>query len=145
MAQQSNQCVACVEVALVMFEVLMRQQNLCNGESKGGEKTFVSGHQSGLADRGTGQQFGQVCWSAIVSECPHTCTHRARGNEDYFFAGLALLRNLSNQLFHLGQVRLLPAVGKHARAQLDDEPGDLAEQLGAHGECGTKAWQGCRD
>ena len=50
----------------------------------------------------------------------------------------ALFRHLRHQLFHLGKVRLLPAVGEDASAQLHYNAGDMLQQFGTHAFCSSQ-------
>ena len=57
----------------------------------------------------------------LVTERAHARADRAGGDEHDFPARAALFRDLADQLLHLRQIRLLPAVGEHAGAELHDD------------------------
>jgi hypothetical protein len=45
---------------------------------------------------------------------------------------MALFSDLARELFHLGQVRLLPVVREDTGSQLDDNTASLSQQLISH-------------
>ena len=73
-----------------------------------------------------------------IAQRAHARADRAGGDQHDFAAGLALRGDLRHQLLHLGQVRLLPAVGQDAGAQLDHDAGDVFQKFRTHKQLGNK-------
>ena len=126
-AEQRDQRVAGVEMAFVMFQVVVREQDLGDGQAVRAEELLVDRHEPRLADRGAGLQFGQVARALFVAQRAHARADGARGDQHDFSARLALLGDLRHQLLHLGKVRLLPAVGQDAGAELHHHARDIFE------------------
>ncbi len=105
----------------------------------GAEEFFIGGHQAGLAHGGAGLQLGQVAGAFLVPQRAHARADRPRGHHNNLLTRLALFGELRHQLLHLGQVRLLPAVGQDAGSQFHHDTGDGFEQFGAHGQFGSKS------
>jgi hypothetical protein len=122
-------------MAIVMLEIVMREQNLSNGEIENAKKPFVRGHQPGLADGGAGLQFGEVSRASFVPEHTHAGADRAGTDKHNFLACLALFGDLRYQLLHLRQIGLLAAVGQNTSAELDDDAGDVFQEVRARGIC----------
>ena len=70
--EEADECVAGVQMALVMFEVGVREENLGDVEIVFGEKLFVSGHQARLAEGGAGLKFGEFGGTFGVAEKAHS-------------------------------------------------------------------------
>ena len=79
-----------------------------------------------------------------MTQRSHARAHRARADEHDFPAGLPLRGDLRHQLFHLGEVRLLPAIRKHAGTQLDDDSRKVIQQLSTHALLSNKRRRKCR-
>ena len=88
-------------MALVMFEIVVGQQDLGNAEAGLGKKLFVSRHQPGLADGGAGLQLRKFRRPFFVAQCAHACTHRARRDNDDLFSQRPNGGDLARQLFQL--------------------------------------------
>jgi hypothetical protein len=116
----------------VMLQIVVGEQDLRDGEAEGAKKLFVHRHQAGLADGGARLQFGQVAGAFLVTERAHARAHRPGTHEHDLAAGLALSRDLGNQLLHLGGVRLLMAVGQNPGSEFHDQPGDILEHFRTH-------------
>ena len=114
-------------MTLVMFQVIVRQENLGHRQSVRAEEFFVNRHEPRLAHGRTSLQLRQIVRTFLVPERAHAGSHRAGGHQDDLFARLALCHNLRHQLLHLGEVRLLPAIGQHTGSQLDYDAGDIFE------------------
>ena len=86
------------------------------------------------------RSLGRLC----VAQRAHARADGARGDEHNLPARLALLGNLRHQLLHLGKVRLFPAVGQDAGAELHHHARDIFEYFRTHAQLGSKpAWR-CR-
>ena len=68
----------------------------------------------------------------FAAEHAHARAHRAGGDEHHFPARIAQFGHLRHQLFHLGGIRLLPAVREDAGAQLHDHARDVFKQFPSH-------------
>ena len=121
--EQRDERVARVEMAFVVFQVVVRQQHLRDVQTVCGKKFFVNRHQPRLADGGAGLKFGEFARALFVAERAHAGADRAAGDEHDFLAGLPQRGNLRDELLQLRRVRLLAAVGQHARAEFHDEAG----------------------
>lgn len=131
-AQEGDKGVSGVEVAFVVFEVFVGQQDLRDVLLVAGEELFVGRHQAGLADGGAGLEFVQLGRTFLVAQRAHPRAHRPRGYEHDLAPGGALGGHLGDQLFHLCQVGLFPAIGQNTGPQLDDDARDVVEHLAAH-------------
>ncbi|MDB6122290.1 MAG: Phosphoglucomutase/phosphomannomutase [Pedosphaera sp.] len=147
MLEQGDEGVARVEMAFVALQIFVGEQHLGDVEIVFGEQRLVGGHEAGLADGGAGLLFGQFGGALFVAERAHAGADRAGGDEHDFAPGEALGRDLGDQLFHLGKVGLLPAVGEDTGAELDDDTTYVFEQLTSHeklvakdGGCVEKGW-----
>ena len=96
------------------------------------KKFGISRHEPRLADGGTGLQFGEFRRAFFKSERAHAGANRAAGHKNNFPAGLFLRSDLRDELFQLRRINLFPAVGQHARAEFDDQPGGGFEQVALH-------------
>ena len=94
MGQERDQCVASVEVPLVMLQVVVREQHLGNAQIEASKELLVNGHQPRLADRGTGLQLRQVARPPLKTQYSHARPDCAGRHEHDFFAGLPLFRSL---------------------------------------------------
>jgi hypothetical protein len=74
--QQGDQGVSGVEVALVVLEVGVSQQDLSNSESMRAEELLVSGHKAGLADGGASLEFGEIRRPLRIAQNTHAGSHR---------------------------------------------------------------------
>ena len=132
MAEEPDESVASVEVAIVVLEIVVSQQNLGNRKTKNAEKLFVGGHEARLADGGARLQFGEVRWAFLMAERTHPGAYGTGADKNNFFAGLALLGNLRHQLFHLREVGLLAAIGQDTGAELYDHARNVFQKIRAH-------------
>jgi hypothetical protein len=119
-------------MAFMVLQILVCEQNLRDVKIVFGEKFIVSGHEAGLADGGAGLQFRKLAGPFFETERAHARAHRAGGDEHHFPARMALFSDLARELFHLGQVRLLPVVREDTGSQLDDNTASLSQQLISH-------------
>src|SRR5262249_55063756 len=131
--QKRDQSVARVEVALVVFQVVVREQHLGDAKIEFVEKCFVGGHEPRLADGGTRLKFREVGRSLFKAERAHARADSAGTDQYDFLSGLPLRGDLRDQLFELRMVQLFPAVGEDAGAELDDNAADLMERRALHG------------
>ena len=120
-AEQCDQGVAGVEMALVMCQVVVCQQDLGHAKTGLGKEPFVQGHQAGLADGGAGLQLGNIGGPFLVAQSAHARPHRAGTDNDDLFALGAHGGDLGGQLADLLQIGLLAAVGQDAGAQFDHD------------------------
>ena len=127
MAQERHQRVAGIEMAFVMLQVIVREQDLGDGQVMRAEQLLVDRHEPRLAHRRASLQLRQIARPLVVAQRPHARAHGARGDEHNLPARLALLGHLRHQLLHLGQVRLLPAVRQDPGAQLHHQARDIFE------------------
>jgi len=58
MLQQTDERVAGIEMAFVVLQVIVREQDLSDVETVLREETLVCGHQARLTDRGARLEFG---------------------------------------------------------------------------------------
>ena len=123
MMQQGDECVAGVQVPIMVFEIFVGQENLGDGEAERAEHLLVEGHEPGLTYCRAGLKLREFVGTTRVTEGSHAGPHRARRDQHHFLAALALFRNLGDELLHLAQVRLLSRVGKDARPHLDHNTG----------------------
>ena len=124
-AEQRDERVARVEVALMVLEVVVREQHLRDVQVVRGKKFFVNGHEPRLADGGARGERGGLGRAFFKAERAHARADRAAGDEHNLLAGLAQRGDLRDELFKLREVGLLAAVGQHARAELDHDAGDV--------------------
>ena len=110
----------------------MREQDLGDGQAMRAEQLLVDRHEPRLAHRRARLQLRQVVRALLVAQRAHARAHRARRDQHNLPARLALLGDLRHQLLHLGQVRLLPAVGQDAGAQLHHDARDVFEDFRTH-------------
>ena len=99
--EQRDERVARVEMALVMFQIFMREQNLRDDEAVRGKKFVVSRHEPRLADGGAGLFFREVGGPRFVAERAHARADRAAGDEHDFLAGFFQRGELRDELFEL--------------------------------------------
>ena len=125
-------------MALVVLEIVVREEDLRDVEAELGEEVFVSRHQPRLADGGAGLQLGEFLGPRLEAEHAHARTDRSGGDEDDLAARPALGGDLRDKLLHLRKVRLLPGVCEDAGAELDDEACDVFENRRTHGEFVTE-------
>ena len=59
MVQEGDQRIARVQVALMVLQVFVREQNLGDMQALFGEQFCIIGHQPRLPDGGAGLEFGQ--------------------------------------------------------------------------------------
>src|SRR5947209_16083549 len=71
--EQRDQCVASIEVPFVMFQIVMREEDLRHMQIEIGEESFVSRHQPGLPHCGASLQLCQLRRASLVSEHAHSC------------------------------------------------------------------------
>ena len=119
-AQQGDERVAGVEMALMVFEVVVREQHLGDVQAVPREQFCVGGHEPRLADGGAGLQFGEFGRALVQSQRAHARADGAGGDDHDFPASLALPGDLRDELFQLRRVGLLAAVREHARAEFHD-------------------------
>ena len=60
MIQEGDESIPGIEMAIVVFQVVMRQQHLRNMEVEHREKLPVGRHEPGLSDCGAGLEVGQL-------------------------------------------------------------------------------------
>lgn len=123
-AQQRDKGVTGVEVAVVVFEIVMGEEDLSDGKARAGKKFFVKGHQPRLADCGAGLQFGKFGGSFLMTQNAHARADRAGADDHDLLALRADGGDLSDKLAYLGEVGLLAAVGQYAGAEFDDDAAD---------------------
>ena len=133
MVQKSDESIAGIEMAIVVFQVVVRQQHLRNMEVERSEQLPVSRHEPGLSDGGAGLEIGQLSWSFFVIQRAHAGRDRPRGHEDNFLARLALGGDLAHQLPDLSQIQLFSEVGYDAGAQFNNHSANFFQDLTAHG------------
>ena len=121
--EQCDERVARVEMALVMFEVVMREQHLRDVQIVPREKFRVNGHEPRLADGGARLQFGEFAGPFFIAQRAHARADGAGGDEHDFLAGFSQRGDLGDELFQLRRVGLLAAVGEHAGAEFHDDAG----------------------
>jgi hypothetical protein len=120
-AEQRDERVARVEMALVMFQVLVREQNLRDVQIVLAQKVFVNRHEPRLADSGAGLKFREFGGTRRVAERAHARADRAAGHEHDFLAGFPQRGDLRDELLQLRRINQFPAVGEHAGAEFDDK------------------------
>ncbi len=76
-AEQRDERVAGVEMAFVMFEVVVREQHLRDVQTVPREQFRVHGHEPRLADGGAGLQFGEFGRAFFQAERAHARADRA--------------------------------------------------------------------
>jgi hypothetical protein len=130
--EQRDQRAAGVEVALVMFQVVVRQENLGDAKAGLGEEPFVQGHQARLADGGAGLQLGKFGGPFGEAQNAHARPHRAGADDDDLFALGAHGGDLGGQLADLLQIGLLAAVGQDAGAQFDHDTTGIFQRSAMH-------------
>ena len=87
-----------------------------------------------MAHGGARLQLGEAAGTPVIGQRAHAGADCARSHQHDFPSRFALGRHLRDQLFHLGQVRLLAIVGEDARAQLHHQAAHVFEGLATHGE-----------
>lgn len=130
--EEGEEGVAGVEVAVVIGEVGVGEEDLGDGEAELLEEVAVEGHEAGLADGGAGLELVELGGAAGEAEDAHAGADGTGGDEDDLAAGAALFGQLGDQLDELEEIGLFPAVGEDAGAEFDDEAGDAFEQLAPH-------------
>jgi hypothetical protein len=137
-AEQRHQRVARVEMAFVMFQVVVRQQHLRDVKVELRKKFFVNRHQSRLADGGARLQFGEIIGPSLVAERAHARAHGAGRDEHDLLPGFALRGDLRDQLLQLRQIRLLPAVREDTGAEFHHHAGNIFKQFATHARVVSK-------
>ena len=110
-------------MAFVMLQIFVREQHLRNDEAVPGEEFVVRRHEARLADGGAGLFFGEAGGTRFIAERAHARPDRPRSHQHNFPAGFFQRRDLRDQLFQLGGINQLAAIGKNAGAEFDDETG----------------------
>ena len=128
-----------VEMAFMMFEIFVRQQDLGDLQVVSGEELLVGGHEARLADGGAGLELFESAGAFIKTEHAHAGTDCTGRDDDDLMAGFAQCRDLGDELADLREVGLLPAVREDTGAQLDDDTADIFQRLGTHGGVGSKS------
>ena len=104
-----------------MFQIFVRQQNLCDDEAVRGKKFFINRHEPRLADGSAGLFFREIRRPHFVAERAHARTHSAAGDDHDFFAGFPQRGDLRDDLFELCGINQLPAVREDAGAEFHHE------------------------
>ena len=115
-----------------MLEVVVCQEHLRDVQIVLREELAVTGHQAALSKRGAGLQLGQLSGALFVTERAHARADRAGGDQNELAPRLSLRGDLRDQLLHLRRVDLLAGIGEDPGAKLDDDSGDVFEQLAPH-------------
>jgi len=116
----------------VMFEIVMREQNLRDVQIVAREKFGIHRHEARLADGGTGLQFREFARTFFITQRAHARADGAGGDEHDFPAGFSQRGDLRDELFQLRRVGLLAAVGEHAGAEFHDDTGGGFDRFTMH-------------
>jgi hypothetical protein len=92
----------------------------------------VNRHEQWLAYGRAGLKLCKSSRSLLITQRTHSGANRTAGNQYNFATRLPLIRNLRDELLKLRGIGLLAAVGKHTRAKLDHEPGNVFQQFRTH-------------
>jgi hypothetical protein len=130
--EQGQQGISGIEMAFMVLQVVVDEEDLGDVELVAGEEGFVGGHEPGLTHGGAGLELSEVFGAAVIAESAHAGADGAGGDEDDFAACPALFGDLGHELFELMMVGLFAAVGQDAGAQFEHEAGDLLEQVAVH-------------
>ena len=142
--EERNEGVAGIEVAFVVFEIIMSKEDLGNGEAMSGKELVVGGHEPGLTDGGAGLEFGEVGRTFAVAEDAHAGANGTGGDEQDFLAGFATGGDLGDQLLHLGEVGSFPGIREDTGPDLHHNPENVFQQRGAHQVFGNRGGVECR-
>ena len=107
----------------VMFEIVMREQNLRDVQIVPREKFGIHCHEARLADGGACLQFSEFAGAFFITQRAHARADGAGGDQHDFLAGFLQGGDLGHELFELRRVGLFAAVGEHAGAEFHDKPG----------------------
>lgn len=141
-AEEGEEGVAGVEVAGVVGEVLVGEEDLGDAEVVVAEEGLVHGHEAALSDGRTGLELGEIAGAGIEAEGAHAGADGAGGDEDGFEAGGAEGGELGDELGELDLVGAFAGVGEDAGPEFDDDASGLAEERGAHGGCASRGVEG---
>lgn len=141
-AEEGEEGIAGVEVAGVIGEVLVGEEDLGDAEVVMTEEGLVHGHEAALSDGGAGLELGDFAGAGVVAEDAHAGADGAGGDEDRFEAGGAEGGELGDELGELDLVGAFAGVGEDAGTEFDDDASGLAEERGAHGGCASRGLEG---
>ena len=71
------QCAAHIQIAVVIFQIVMSQQHLRDIDPVNGKQLLINGHQTALSHSGASLQIGQLGWLLFKSQYMTARGHRA--------------------------------------------------------------------
>ena len=118
--EQGTQGTACIEVALAVGQVVVRQQHLRGMQMMFREARFVHLHQAHLANCGSRLQFVDGSGTLGPAQSLHAFSDGTTGDQHHLAPESRQLCNLLRPRVDGGLIQAAPVIGDQAGAHLDD-------------------------